>query len=182
MPSGLKRYYGGGDFHFITCCCYHRQPWLNSPQRRDLFVSLLEQARRRYRFVVVGYVVMPEHFHLLISEPEEGDPSKVMQIVKQRFAQRVLRSKRKSPVGQSSIEPPSKHVWQARFYDFNVWSERKRMEKLCYMHCNPVKRGLVTQPEQWPWSSSQDYSYGQTGTVQVIDSSVMKMRKRGTAA
>jgi len=53
-------------------------------------VKLLEEARRRYRFVVVGYVVMPEHIHLLISEPEEGTPSTVMQVVKQRYAQRVL--------------------------------------------------------------------------------------------
>jgi REP element-mobilizing transposase RayT len=54
-----------------------------------LFLKVLEQARRRYRFTVVGYVVMPEHIHLLISEPESGDPSVVMKVVKQRFARLV---------------------------------------------------------------------------------------------
>jgi putative transposase len=78
VPQGLKRYYGGNDAHFITCSCYHRQPWLNSASRRDRFLSILEEARQRYRFVVLGYVVMPEHFHLLISEPPVGDPSMVM--------------------------------------------------------------------------------------------------------
>ena len=119
-------------------------PWLNSARRRDLFLSILEQARRRYRFVVLGYVVMPEHFHLLIGEPEEGDPSKVMQVVKQRFAQRVLRWRRKRRVEQAWLwKSGPEHVWQARFYDFNIWCERKRVEKVRYMHRNPVKRGLV---------------------------------------
>ena len=52
-----------------------------------------------------------------------------------------------------------------RFYDFNVWSERKRIEKLRYMHRNPVKRGLVSQPDLWIWSSFRSYAYGEAGAV-----------------
>src|SRR6266436_4158871 len=70
---------------------HHREPELGTPQRRDLFLQILEQVRKRYGFVVLGYVVMPEHFHLLISEPEKGNPSIVMQVLKQRFARRVIR-------------------------------------------------------------------------------------------
>jgi putative transposase len=107
----------------------------------------------------------PGHFHLLISEPQEGDPSKVMQAVKQRFAHRVLRRVRQKRNGNQtslwSLVPV--RVWQARFYDFNVWTERKRVEKLRYMHRNPVKRGLVAEPEQWPWSSFRDYFTGADG-------------------
>ena len=66
---------------------------LGTARQRDLFLKVLEQARQRYQFVVVGFVVMPEHFHLLISEPETGDPSLVMKVVKQRFA-RLVRKKR----------------------------------------------------------------------------------------
>ncbi len=54
MPTRLKRYYGAGHLHFITCSCYHRQKWLGSAARRDLFVRILEQVRQRYAFVVVG--------------------------------------------------------------------------------------------------------------------------------
>src|SRR2546426_10049561 len=72
MPRNLKRYSGAGDLHFITCSCYHRRQYLASARRRDLFLTILEQVRQRYGFVVLGYVVMPEHFHLLISEPEKG--------------------------------------------------------------------------------------------------------------
>lgn len=155
MPRNLKRYYGAGHFHFITCSCYQRHPWLGA-RRRDLFLTILEQARQRFRFVVIGYVVMPEHFHLLISEPEKGDPSLVMIVLKQRFARRVLSQLRKQRSGQRRLwESPEEkdHFWQRRFYGFNVWSERKRAEKLCYMHGNPVKHGLVLEPEQWRWSS-----------------------------
>ena len=90
MPWGLKRYYGTGGLHFITCSCYRRQPFLGTAERRDLLLTVLEQMRQRYHFVVVGYVVMPEHFHLLISEPEIGSPSTVMQAIKLGFARRVL--------------------------------------------------------------------------------------------
>ena len=122
--------------------------------------------------MVVGYVVMPEHVHLLISEPEAGTPSTVMQVVKQRFARRVLaKLRRTSRPGQLSLWDgevvEAGHVWQRRFYDFNVWSERKRMEKLRYMHRNPVKRGLVGEPEQWRWSSYRQYAYGEAGPIKI---------------
>jgi len=95
----LRRYYGNRHLHFITCSCHRRQPWPGSPSRRNQFLRVLEQVRLRYRFVVVGYVVMPEHIHLLISEPEKGTPSTVMQLLKQRFARQVLKQIRR---GQSS--------------------------------------------------------------------------------
>jgi len=169
MPWGLKRYCGAGHLHFITCSCYRRLPLLNTPRRRDLFLDLLEQTRQRYGFVVVGYVVMPEHFHVLISEPEKGTPSTVMQVVKQRFARQVLRERRRDRATQLSLWADHKltHVWQARFYDFNVWGQRKRAQKLRYMHNNPVKRGLVLEPGQWAWSSFRDYEWDQSGVVKL---------------
>ena len=91
MPWSLKRYYGAG-LHFITSSCYRRLPFLGNPRRRTVFRDLLEETRQRYSFVVVGYVVMPEHVHLLIGEPEKGTPSTVMQVLKQRFANSVLRA------------------------------------------------------------------------------------------
>jgi putative transposase len=75
MRTHLKRYYGSGHLHYITFSCYQRRPFLNEPRDRDLFLQVLEEVRRKYRFVVVGYVVMPEHVHLLINEPKVGSPS-----------------------------------------------------------------------------------------------------------
>src|SRR5574341_320266 len=155
MPSGLKRFYGANHLHYITCSCYRRRPLLGTP-------------RRQYDFTVVGYVVMPEHFHLLISEPEQGDPSIVMKVLKQRVARRLLPRKRARPLPElwPEAEAP-RHFWQKRFYDFNVWSRRKQVEKLRYMHRNPVKRGLVHSPELWRWSSFRSCAYGEKGLVSV---------------
>lgn len=170
MPGGLHRTYGAHHLHFITCSCYRRLPFLGSAKARDRFLTVLEQTRQRYRFVVVGYVVMPEHVHLLISEPEVGSPSTVMQVLKQRTAHALLpKRKRRDPRQRNLFGDDGGHraFWQARFYDFNVWTTKKRVEKLRYMHRNAVKRGLVASPEDWRWSSYRFYALDEAGVVQV---------------
>ena len=169
MPSGLHRTYGARHLHFITCSCYRRLPFLGTARSRDIFLAILEQTRERYRFVVVGYVVMPEHIHLLLTEPEVGSPSTVMQVVKQRTARALLpKRKRRNPRQRNLFgEPKRRAFWQARSYDFNVWTTKKRVEKLRYMHRNPVKRGLVGIPEGWPWSSYRFYLLDEAGPVRV---------------
>jgi len=100
-----------------------------------------------------------------------------MQVIKQRFARKVLRRGRRSSA-QGELWPGQPHVWQHRFYDFNVWSERKRTEKLRYMHRNPVKRGLVPEPELWEWSSYRSYAFQEEGMVKINlwTKAVMKVR------
>ncbi len=169
MPAGLHRTYGAHHLHSITCSCSRRLPFLGTARSRDCFLTILEEARQPYRFVVVGYVVMPEHFHLLITEPDVGTPSTVMQVLKQRTAHALLPKRRRRDSRQRSLFPDEarRSFWQARFYDFNVWATRKRAEKLRYMHRNPLKRGLVESPEQWRWSSYRFYSLGESGPVRV---------------
>ena len=181
MTYRLHRYYGNGHLHYITCSCHTRRPYLGSARRRDRFLKILEEARQKYGFVVVGYVVMPEHFHMLISEPETGTPSTVMQVVKQRFAYQVLKQVRRRRSNQSRLWDEPEHVWQRRFYDFNVWTEKKRVEKLRYMHRNPVKRGLVLEPEQWRWSSFRWYAMREQGTVKVNEWEVHSLKVRKEA-
>jgi putative transposase len=182
MPHGLKRYYGHEYLHFLTCSCYHRQPWLASAHRRDLFLQILEEVRQRYGFVVVGYVIMPDHIHLLVSEPERGTQSTVMQVLKQRFARRVLAKKKTRNAAQGKFWPDEpQHIWQRRFYDFHVWSERKRVEKLRYMHRNPVKDGLVQAPEQWEWSSYRSYACNEEGVVKINQWPAAELRLRPAA-
>lgn len=158
MPAGLRRYYGKGDLHFITFSCYRRLPLLKSARARDVFVRELAKLREELQFRLIGYVVMPEHVHLLISEPRQGTPATMLQKLKLRVARRLRKQRRSAHPGQMSLPfeksgEPLRGFWQARFYDFNVYSERKRTEKLRYMHENPVKRGLVKHPRDWPWSS-----------------------------
>ena len=157
MLTNLHRYYSAGYLHFITTSCYQRRPLLGTPQNRDLFLEVLEEVRRRHHFTIVGYVVMPEHVHLLFSEPERGDPSVVMKVLKQSFARRLFRKLRAAADPRQSTlwntALTEGHFWQRRFYDFVVFTEKERVEKLRCMHRNPVVRGLVIEPEQWNGSS-----------------------------
>jgi putative transposase len=166
MPAGLKRYYGNYDLHFITFSCYRRLPFLSSAGARDLFVQELARVRAEYRFKLVGYVVMLNHVHLLMSEPVKRTPSTVMQMLKQRVSRKMRscggalsssfeggsRAFRLNEDGQEG-----KAFWQERFYDFSVYRSGKVKEKLNYMHANPVIRGLVQHPKDWPWSSWSFY-------------------------
>ena len=127
---------------------------------------------------------MPEHFHLLISEPQERTPSTVMQALKLGFARRVLiQMARCRNAAQAEIfEHTSQHIWQKRFYDFNIWTGRKRVEKLRSIRRNPDNRGLVASPELWRWSSYRAYAFGEAGPVVVNDWQVLKMKIRPPAA
>jgi putative transposase len=149
MPERLKRIYGSHHLHFIAFSCYQRRPLLASAESRNFVVQALQTVRREYGFKLVGYVVMREHVHLLISEPVRGTPSTVLKMLKQRTSHR-LRSE------FSDGERPTQ-FWQHRFYDFNVWSRKKKVEKLAYMHQNPLKRGLMDDPKDWPWNSYAFY-------------------------
>jgi REP element-mobilizing transposase RayT len=89
MPKKLKRYYGLGHLHFITFSCYRRMALLGTVRSRNAFVRALDEVRTKYQLALVGYVVMPEHVHLLIGEPKKGDPSVVVQSLKLRVSKRM---------------------------------------------------------------------------------------------
>ena len=166
LKNRLERRYGQRHLHFITCSCYRRRPLLGTAKKRDVFLKILDEVRERYQFSLVGYVVMPEHIHLLISEPKAGNPSTVMQALKQRVARSLRRKSRRRnpnqlPLWRDERGAMPRSFWQRRFYDFNVWSGKKRIEKLNYMHMNPVKRGLVADAKLWAWSSYRFYQYGE---------------------
>jgi REP-associated tyrosine transposase len=172
MPKKLKRYYGRGDLHFLTFSCYQRLPLLRTVRARNLFVHALGKIRERYSFLVVGYVVMPEHVHLLISEPPKVTPSVVLKALKQRVSRDMRKNKRRVSEAQlrlpfMSADAGLSRFWQPRFYDFNVYSRRKKREKLEYMHANPVNRGLVRNPGAWMWSSFLFYEKGERGLVPI---------------
>jgi putative transposase len=179
----LRRYYGHGHLHFITFSCYRRRPLLGARRAREHFLRVLDEVRSRYEFRVIGYVVMPEHVHLLMSEPRKGNPSKAVQVLKQRVSRALRRRRRRSGPGQMTLpfaqgESDGARFWQRRFYDFNVWNARKVTEKLNYMHLNPVQRKLVKHPKAWPWSSWAFYAKGERGLIRVDGKEEPETKKR----
>ncbi len=147
MPHGLRRYQQEGHLHFITFSCHGREPHLT--RHYLLFEQSLEHTRKRYNLEVHGFVLMPEHVHLLLGEPAQEPLAKALQSIKLSVSK------------QADIKP----FWHTRYYDFNVLSGSKRIEKLRYMHRNPVVRGLVESPEDWPHSSYRHYLSGKPHPV-----------------
>ena len=165
MKGERIRYQQTGEFHFLTFSCYRRRAYFESATAMDLFEDALERVRRRYLFAVAGYVVMPEHVHLLVNEPKRALLSKAIQALKLSVSMR-------------SRERP---FWLAHYYDRNVSAREEFVEKLRYIHRNPgsparelcalgwkpVRRGLVAQPEDWQWSSFRHYQTGVRGIVEI---------------
>ena len=161
MTKGLVRYQQTGQLHFITFSCYDRRPYFGQAAAPDLFERSLEAMRRRYDFFLTAYAVMPEHVHLLLSEPQAGTLSQTLQALKLSVA----------------VQRAEKPFWQQRYYDFNIYSERKVIEKRRYIHRNPVTRGLVVEPDDWKWSSFHHWWTGEIGTVEI--ESHWTARRRG---
>ena len=153
MPSHLKRYQAEGSYHFITFSCYRRLPYLNQDAARLVFEEILERLRQRHQFYVFGYVLMPEHVHLLLSEPRRYPLATTLNVLK----------------GETSklLKGGRKQFWQTRYYDFNGLTHRKPVEKRKSIPRNPVERGLVAKPEERPWSSYRHYLTGQPGRVEI---------------
>jgi putative transposase len=175
MPWGLTRFHDSGQSHFVTFCCYHRRRLLSNGETRRIFEAALERIRRSFRLQVYGYVVMPEHVHLLLSEPQ-GDiesggsaPLKPKGGLNGPPVPRVLADALKSlKQGVSRrLIGEAEHFWQKRYYDCNIRDYPQFVEKLRYIHRNPVKAGLCERPEDWEWSSFRHYATGGEGRVEI---------------
>ena len=153
MPYGLKRFQKAEALHFITFSCFYRLPLLNAPGAKETIETVLEKTRARHEARVYAYVLMPEHVHLLINEPPRILLAQFLKAVKQ-ITSRKLKAERV-------------RFWQERYHDSNIRGESARSEVIRYIHRNPVARGLVAKPEDWPWSSFRHYATGLMGTVEI---------------
>jgi putative transposase len=165
-----EHFYGQNHLHYLTANIYRRARIFDAERFKHKFVQTVDDLRTELGFKIIGYVLMPEHCHLLIWPGPPANPSQIMQKLSERTANFILRNLRENsafPWCQKILKqfelPPTVHhhahyrVWNRRGYDMNIWSEKKRIEKINYMHNNPVKRGLVAQPSDWPWSSWRFY-------------------------
>jgi putative transposase len=153
MPSHLKRYQTEGHDHAINFSCYQRLPYLDNDPARILFEETLERVRQRHQFFLFGYCIMPNHVHLLLSEPKLYPLATTLSVLK----------------GETSkcLKGERPQFWQTRYYDFNILTHKKHIEKLRYIHRNPVESGLVEKPEDWPWSSFRHYRTGEQGRIEI---------------
>jgi putative transposase len=173
MPTQLIRLQQTGHSHFITFTCYHRMQFLNSDTACVAVLEALENTRLRYQLRVYGFVLMPEHVHLLLSEPERGTLARALQSLKSASA-RVARG------ANSKLAGAAPHFWQTRYFDRYMRDFEEFSEKLRYIHRNPVRRGLCEVAEQWRWSSFRHYVDGCDVGVEI--ESKWTARNRSAAA
>jgi putative transposase len=107
-----------------------------------------------------GFVVMPDHVHATLWFPEVGCLSAFVQTWKSRTSRQLKKLVRGQLREYAKAIDPKDPFWQAKYYTFNVFTEKKAIEKLAYMHCNPVRAGLVEQACHWRWSSARYYEHG----------------------
>ena len=148
--------------------------------------------RRKFSFKLIGYVIMPNHVHLLIQLSEkQNDISGVMRDFKSHTAKEILsyfktgrRKPSLSPYSAASegsplpgdykwkdkgkVHTPRKHkIWMKDFYDFNIYSEKKLKQKLDYIHFNPVRANLCKESSEWKWSSYRNYYLNDDSVIEV---------------
>ena len=180
MPHGLKRFQQSAQSHFVTFTCYHRRRGFDTPAVYDLFVQVLEQMRQRFALCVYGYVVMPEQVHLRLSEPQRELLAGALHYLKLSFAKRRVAqvAQVRAPLLGANLGPSPGVFWQKRYYDRNVRDEREFVEKLRYIHRNPIKAGLCKLPEDWRWSSFRHYALREKGVVEIESEWTARDRER----
>ena len=147
--------------HFITFSCDRRRKLLNQDRCKRIVIHYLEELRAEYGGLCLGFVIMPEHIHVLIRFRERGKLIPFKQEWKRRSSLALIDyfTKAKNPVLEFLTREDGTHrVWTPKQYDFNVRSHSKAWEKLNYMHQNPVKRELAPTAEAWQFSSARWYA------------------------
>jgi len=193
MTRGLVRFQETRHSHFVTFSCRHRRAYFVSTELFELFIQCLEEMRLRFDMCIYGYVVMPEHVHLLLSEPARGRLAEAIHFLKLSFAKRarplrfpeaqilqtqVSAQKTGANLGHRRVFSSDSSFWEKRYYDRNVRDHDEFTVKLDYMHRNPVTRGLVRTAEEWPWSSYRHYALCEIGMVEIESEWTAQERER----
>lgn len=151
MARPLRIQYAGAVYH-ITARGNERKPIFQKEDDLKKFVSILKEAKEKGPIIIYGYVLMPNHYHLLIETPE-GNLSKVMHDLQTRYT--IYFNRRYKRVG---------HLFQGRYKALIVDKEAYLLELSRYIHLNPVRAKIVQRPEDYRWSSYKDYT-GEKGEI-----------------
>jgi len=152
-----------GHAHYLTFSCYRRQQLLNDDITRLWLVQSIDQARKKHRFKLWAWVIMPEHVHMLLHPVVEGySIARIMQLIKGPFARRLIgewRDHAPHKLARLCVNMGGKEsfrLWQAGGgFDRNLYQMSRIKKAIEYIEYNPVRRGLVIEPAEWRWSSAR---------------------------
>jgi len=149
-----------GHAHFVTFSCYKRRRLLDHEKARRIVVSQLQSRLAAQNGRCIGFVVMPDHVHALVWFAEDDQLSRFMKHWKRLSSVMLKRLYRDELTAYGRELNLAQPIWQPRYYSFNIFSSTKLLEKLEYMHNNPVRAGLVSSACAWPHSSARFYEEG----------------------
>jgi len=161
--------------HYVTAVTYQRVPVFSNEHCCALFVEALSETRLKDPFKLIGYVLMPDHFHLL-ANPLSMDITRLVGRLKGRGASRILRWLRAENKTRSldklALRRPlasgqTHALWLKDFSAVDIWSHKFIRQKLNYIHMNPVRAGLCDHPAKWRWSSYHAYLPHESGDVPI---------------
>ncbi len=165
MPH-VRHYDNLGTARFVTFSCYQQLPSLTHPGAMEAVIEMLDVTRTKHGFKILGYVLMPDHVHLVLLPPDGMQLGLVIREIKSRAAKRYF-------AGTQIGQPDAKRVfWKPRCYDHNCRTSETVREKIVYCHNNPVRNGLVSDPSKWKWSSFNWYQ-GREDVPLVVDGIVL---------
>ena len=188
----MKKYNLENQIHFITLDTNKKIRLFNNNGLCRIIIDNLKFYRRKFAFKLFGFVIMPDHIHLLILlGKKHNNISRVMQDFKSHTAKEiinVIKTGRRKPslspysdasegshlpqdyrwIEKGKIHTPSiNKIWQKDFYDFNIYSEKKLEQKLNYIHYNPVRASLCKKHEDWKWSSYHNYFLDDNSVIKI---------------
>lgn len=159
----LRHYDNDGRARFVTFSTHRRLPILTNSRFRQVVVDSIAEIRTSFGFRLIGYVIMPEHVHLVLIPAAEMKLGHVIGEIKRISSKQIHKFLLQ---GENNLLPSLTikrngvyrfALWQRRCYDHNCRSVESLWEKVNYCHNNPVKRGLVGEPGEWEWSSYRWY-------------------------
>ncbi len=171
--TNLHHYDDWGTARFITFSTNGRPPLLTSPGISEQVLREVGAARRKYKFRLHGFVIMPEHVHLVLYPAEPLELGRLIGEIKSRSARTALRALESTASPYLRVLSSRRNnnadysFWLPRCYDHNCRSTTDTIEKVNYCHWNPVKRELVASPSAWPWSSYGSYFEGVSTPIEI---------------
>ena len=174
MPL-LKHLDNLGTARFLTFSCYNRQKLLVHRNTIIKVLNEIETGRSQYGYSVLAYVIMPSHVHLVIHPKNDISLGRVIGNIKRKSSFAILSDWKRNnnkllPYVIDKSERDQKYkFWQKRCYDHNCRTGGIVKEKIIYCHYNPVRAGLIRNPEEWEWSSYRWYLGDKSGIVQISE-------------
>jgi len=156
-----------GQPHFVTFSTYQRRQFLAPERPREIVLEVLQTCLKNHGAFCHGFVVMPNHVHAILTVDTNSTITPFLLAWKKTSSYRIKRFYAQELTKYHERCPQDCPIWQAKFYDFNLESDRKLNEKLEYMHNNPITANLVPTALEWIWSSARYYEQGSTSVVTV---------------